>query len=84
MWADNGGSIDWWYDNRTTGWHWLQKFRQRFRTAVWINPDPPRYWSHPTVKAIGDLFPMFPLTLDGLDDAVKALKKDRPAPLRSA
>jgi uncharacterized protein with von Willebrand factor type A (vWA) domain len=41
---------------------------------VWLNPDPVRYWDHPTVSAIGDLFPMFELTLDGIRDAVKTLR----------
>jgi uncharacterized protein with von Willebrand factor type A (vWA) domain len=41
---------------------------------VWLNPDPPRFWAHPTVHAIGEVFPMFELTVDGLRAAVKRLR----------
>jgi len=41
------------------------------------NPDEERYWVHPTVQAIGHIFSMFPLTLDGLGGAVKRLVVNR-------
>ena len=53
---------------------WLQAIRQRCRASVWLNPDPVKYWDHPTVSAIGATFPMYPLTLDGLRDAVRTLR----------
>ena len=40
---------------------------------MWLNPDPPSSWSHPTVETIRGVFPMFALTVDGLGDAVKEL-----------
>jgi uncharacterized protein with von Willebrand factor type A (vWA) domain len=60
-------------DNRIPGLGWLMLLREHFERSVWINPDPPNAWSHPTVEAIGSVFPMFALSLDGLDDAVKEL-----------
>jgi len=56
------------------GLEWLRRFRARCQASVWINPDPVRYWDHPTVRAIGRVFPMHQLTLDGIRDAVKALR----------
>ena len=56
------------------GIEWLRRLRQRCPASVWINPDPPRYWNHPTVRAIGQLYPMVPLTLDGVREAVKKLR----------
>ncbi|MBT3217678.1 MAG: VWA containing CoxE family protein [Proteobacteria bacterium] len=63
------------------GWHeslagldWLRRFRSRCRASVWLNPDPRRYWRHPTVSAIGSVFPMYRLTLNGLKEAVKKLR----------
>jgi len=56
------------------GLDWLRRFRQRCQASVWMNPDPQRYWRHPTVTAIGDVFPMYELTLDGIRDAVKTLR----------
>ena len=53
---------------------WVQRFRAKCRASVWFNPDPERYWNHPTVRAIGDTFPMFPLTIEGLRDGVKKLR----------
>ena len=56
------------------GLDWLRRIRAKAPASVWLNPDPERYWKHPTVEAIGDVFPMFPLTLDGLRDAVRKLR----------
>jgi uncharacterized protein len=52
----------------------LQRIRERCPASVWLNPDPQRFWAHPTVSAIGGVYPMFPLTLDGLRDAVRKLR----------
>jgi len=57
-----------------TGLQWVQRFQQRCPASIWLNPDPERYWNHPTVSAIGGVIPMFPLTLDGLRDGVKKLR----------
>ncbi|HHO50537.1 MAG TPA: VWA domain-containing protein [Deltaproteobacteria bacterium] len=57
-----------------TGLDWLQRFRARCPASVWINPDPLRYWDHPTVRAIEATFPMFELTVSGLHQAVQKLR----------
>ena len=56
------------------GLGWLKRIRERCPASVWLNPDPTRYWDHPTVSAIGGIYPMFPLTVDGLRDAVRTLR----------
>ncbi|MBA2321613.1 MAG: VWA domain-containing protein [Deltaproteobacteria bacterium] len=56
------------------GIDWIRRFRQRCPASVWLNPEPQRYWEHPTVGAIGQILPMFELTLDGLSRAVKKLR----------
>lgn len=58
-----------------SGLDWLQMIRQRCPHSIWLNPDPPRFWDHPTVSAIGGVFEMFPLTVSGLRDAIKRLKR---------
>lgn len=58
----------------TPGIDWLKRFARKCRGSVWLNPDPQRYWNHPTVSAIGKVFPMYPLTLNGLREAVKTLR----------
>lgn len=56
------------------GIDWLRRFRTRCPASVWLNPDPRRWWDHPTVSAIGHMFPMFELTVDGLRDAIRKLR----------
>ena len=74
-----GGAIDYWYYNGTPGIQWLRRLADHFERKVWLNPEPRRYWNHTTVNAIRGLFPMFPLTLQGLDDAVATLVKGKRA-----
>lgn len=61
-------------DDRAPGIEWLRRLRRRCPASVWLNPDPRRWWDHPTVRGIGQIFPMFELTLHGLEDAVAALR----------
>jgi uncharacterized protein with von Willebrand factor type A (vWA) domain len=68
-----GGAIDYYYHNETPGLDWLQRIADHFRHCVWLNPLPERAWIHPTIKTVGKVFPMFPLTVDGLEGAVKKL-----------
>ncbi|MBW1879556.1 MAG: VWA domain-containing protein [Deltaproteobacteria bacterium] len=64
-----------WPDDRAlAGADWLRRFKERCPASVWLNPDPQDYWRHPTVSAIGRIFPMYPLTLGGLRDGVKKLR----------
>ncbi len=51
------------------------KFLSRtFRHAVWLNPQTEEEWDHTwTVGIIRQVFPMFELTLDGLEKAVQRL-----------
>lgn len=72
----SAGYYDWTGRGGTTasGLEWLQRIHERCPASVWINPDPKRYWNHPTVSAIGSVYPMFPLTVEGLRDAVRRLR----------
>jgi uncharacterized protein len=58
-----------------TGHKVLERLSDHFRRAAWLNPDPPSYWRGGTAEQIGKIFTMFPLTLDGLGDAVHHLSK---------
>ncbi len=68
-----GGAIDYYYHNEQAGIQWLQRITDHFRYCVWLNPMPERAWIHTTIAAIGKLFPMYPLTIDGVERAVKKL-----------
>ncbi len=71
-----GGSVDYFHHNEEPGIAWLQKLRKRFPKSVWINPEPNQYWQRPSNQIIRRVFPdMFPLSIDGLDQAISHLKK---------
>jgi uncharacterized protein with von Willebrand factor type A (vWA) domain len=52
----------------------LRFLADSFKKSVWLNPVPGRMWHYTrTIQIIRDIFPMFELTLDGLDQAVARL-----------
>jgi len=52
----------------------LNMLAELFRHTSWLNPTPLRLWPMTrTIGIIGNIFPMFELTLDGLDRAVTHL-----------
>lgn len=67
------GAIYYYHRNEIPGIVWLRQIADHFTHCVWLNPEAPRFWNHPTVDVIGKLFPMYELTLDGLGEAVKKL-----------
>ena len=71
-WAN--GAIDYWYHNDIPGIVWLQRLRETFKYSLWLNPIPQRSWDYiQTTRMIKNIFPMFELTLEGLDEAIKHL-----------
>jgi len=75
-----GGALDWTIMNNEPGLVWLERLARHFRHAVWLNPIPAQWWDARlyyggyTITLIRKLFPMFELTVDGLEQAVKKLK----------
>lgn len=73
-----GGIIDWGQFNEEPGIVWMKKLKQHFEASIWLNPIPARYWELSegalTIKMLQDVFPMFELTVEGLDMAVKKLR----------
>jgi len=69
-----GGSVEHW--NEEPGLTWLQRFAATYPKAVWLNPGPEKYWSHsPSISLVSRTLEgrMFPLTLDGIDRAMREL-----------
>jgi uncharacterized protein with von Willebrand factor type A (vWA) domain len=57
-----------------TGLERLNFLAKTFRHVVWLNPQPEQEWRYTyTVGVIRQVFPMFELTLDGLEKAVQHL-----------
>ncbi len=73
-----GGSIE--HMNPEAGMVWLDRLTTTYPAAAWINPTPEAYWGHSASTGIlkrlmGDR--MYPLTLEGLDDAMRELSRKR-------
>ena len=71
-----GGSVEHW--NEEAGQVWIQRMADTYRSMVWLNPVPERHWSYtPSIQLLQQLSSnrMFPLTLGGLDSAMKELNK---------
>jgi len=71
--VDRYGANDWNTRNIEPGLYWLERLRRHFRHCAWLNPMHPARWRHPTVRRIAQVFPMFPLSIDGLETALKVL-----------
>ncbi len=72
-----GGAIYYGQQNRTTGLQWLQKLKRKCPKSVWLNPEPERIWAAESVTMVRRVFDMFPLTVDGLTEAVDTLRGAR-------
>lgn len=70
-------------DSSIAGLQWLAMLRNHFKDSVWLNPDGTPSWhqsgygNETTVEYIARIFPMFPLTINGLDEALSLLKRRR-------
>ena len=71
------GIIFWESVNDEPGITWLQRLARKFPYSVWLNPIREQYWESiygsETIKMVRDIFPMYELTLEGLDQAIKKL-----------
>lgn len=69
-----GGSVEHW--NQEPGRVWLERLLAQFPKAVWLNPQPTQWWQHyHSISIIQQIMQkrMYPLTLDGLSNAIKTL-----------
>ena len=69
-----GGSVEHW--NEESGQVWLERLFGQFPRSVWLNPTPRAQWGYSqSTGMVGRLASgrMFPLTLDGIDAAMRAL-----------
>jgi hypothetical protein len=67
------GAIYYYQRNETPGIVWLRRIASHFGHCVWLNPDNTLFWKAPSVQLISKVIPMYPLTLDGLGQAMKKL-----------
>ncbi len=72
-----GGSVERW--NQEAGGVWLRRIAETYPNLIWLNPTPENWWPHTySVQLIREIVGperMFPLTLTGVDRAMKELAK---------
>lgn len=71
-----GGSVEHW--NEESGRAWMLRLVAHFPRLVWLNPEPRERWQWtPSIGITRELVGgrMYPLTLDGLDCAMRELKR---------
>jgi uncharacterized protein with von Willebrand factor type A (vWA) domain len=69
-----GGSVEHWNDE--PGAVWIKRLLNTYPKAIWLNPEPRERWDYtPSIKLTRELMDdrMYPLTIAGLDDGIKAL-----------
>jgi len=69
-----GGSVEHW--NEEPGAVWMDRIAQHWNSIAWLNPTPQRHWDHtPSIGVMKQLVGerMFPLTLEGLEAAMREL-----------
>jgi uncharacterized protein with von Willebrand factor type A (vWA) domain len=71
-----GGSVE--YNNDEAGAEWLSRFCNAFPKFAWLNPEPESLWQYrQSVAIIRQIMNnrMFPVTIDGLERAMRTLSK---------
>ena len=70
-----GGAIDYGYMNSDPGLVWLKRIKERCPNSVWVNPEPERSWkTGESIRMVRQLYPMYQLSIDGITEAVDALR----------
>ena len=75
-----GGSIEHW--NEEPGEIWMRRILEMYPDAVWLNPVAQERWMNtPSLRMLHQLMGgrMFPLTIEGLEAAMKVLRKGTPS-----
>lgn len=73
-----GGSVE--HMNDEAGAVWLGRIARTYPATVWLNPTPEQQWAYSSsTRMIRELVggAMFPLTLDGLDGAMRELSRKK-------
>jgi uncharacterized protein with von Willebrand factor type A (vWA) domain len=71
-----GGSVE--YNNEEAGAEWLARFCHAFPKFAWLNPEPENLWQYrQSIAVIRQIMNnrMFPVTIDGLERAMRLLSK---------
>lgn len=73
-----GGSVE--HFNPEAGDVWLNRLLTTWPQAIWLNPQSQNRWSYvPSIQMVRELMGerMYPLTLEGLEQGIRALQRAR-------
>ena len=72
-----GGSVEHW--NEEAGGIWLKRLVDVYPNLIWLNPSPEKYWPYSQstgiIQEIISKDRMFPMTLSGIEGAMKVLAR---------
>jgi len=71
-----GGSIE--YSNDEAGAVWLRRMLDTYPKAIWLNPEPEQLWPYrQSISVIREIMEtrMYPITIEGLERAMRYLSK---------
>ncbi|MGX1496077.1 uncharacterized protein with von Willebrand factor type A (vWA) domain [Labrenzia sp. MBR-25] len=71
-----GGSVEHW--NEEAGADWMQRITGLYKSAVWLNPVRQKHWHYThSIQMLHELMEgrMFPMTVEGLTEAMKELAR---------
>lgn len=71
-----GGSVEHW--NEEAGATWMQRVTGLYKSAVWLNPVREEHWTYThSIQMLNELMEsrMFPMTVEGLSEAMKELAR---------
>ena len=69
-----GGSVEHW--NEEPGGVWMQRLLSAYPSAAWLNPQGQRTWDYyDSIRIMREIMGnrMYPLTIEGLDEAMRAI-----------
>jgi len=71
-----GGSIE--YSNDEAGAVWMRRMLDTYPKAIWLNPEPEQLWPYrQSISVIREIMEsrMYPITIEGLERAMRYLSK---------
>jgi uncharacterized protein with von Willebrand factor type A (vWA) domain len=71
--TDRFGAIDWTERNERPGEEYLRRIRDHFKRCAWLNPMQQQSWSAPSTRLIQQIFTMYPLTVQGVEELARDL-----------
>jgi uncharacterized protein with von Willebrand factor type A (vWA) domain len=67
--------------NEIPGIDWLRTLRKHYEKSIWLNPVSEEYWTRAygsvSIELVREIFPMYELSVDGLEAGIKKLLVSR-------